>query len=343
MAPFRLSIRDITEGIRPGYCQRYADRVPLPPAPMLATASKRPSGPNAAWAIEMKWDGVRAISQISGTCARFWSRNARDITSSFPELAEAFPGITGLVLDGEIVAPEPSTGAPSFGRLQHRLGTHPSTTLRVQVPVRYFVFDVLEIAAESVMGLPYLERRDRLDELRLENGPIRVPPMWIGEDPERMVQVAADAGLEGIVLKRIDSTYQPGRRSRAWLKVPLRKVDSFAVVGWLEGSGANRDSLGSLVLAGRLNGQLHFVGAVGSGFTVAGRRAMRNALDQIARADPPLDVEPPREFVRAAHWCDPVIVVDVAYREVTADGVLRQPSFKGVRSDVDVTDVGWPS
>ncbi len=153
---------------------------------MLATASKRPPGPDPTWAVEMKWDGMQAISQISGTGARFWSRNGHEVTLSFPELAEAFPGIVGLVLDGEIVAPDPATGVPSFGRLQHRLGTRPSTALRAAVPVRYFVFDVLENAAESVMDLPYLERRERLDELHLDGGPIRVPPTWIGEDPERM-------------------------------------------------------------------------------------------------------------------------------------------------------------
>ncbi|MBU3063192.1 ATP-dependent DNA ligase [Nocardia sp. NEAU-G5] len=310
---------------------------------MLATVSERPPGPDPAWAIEMKWDGIRAISQISRGGARFWSRNGRDMTLSFPELAEAFPGITGLVLDGEIVAPNPVTGAPSFGRLQHRLGTRPSTALRAAVPVRYFVFDVLEIATESVMDLSYLERRERLDELQLDGGPIRVPPTWIGEDPARMLRIAADASLEGIVLKRIDSTYRPGQRSRAWLKVPLRKVETFAVAGWLDGTGANQDSLGSLVLAGRLDGQLRFAGCVGSGFTNAGRHAIRAALDQIARPDLPLDVEPPPGIARSTHWCDPVIAVDVAFRELTDDGVLRQPSFKGVRSDVDVSAIGWPS
>ncbi len=310
---------------------------------MLATASMRPTGPDPAWALEMKWDGIRSISQITEGMARFWSRNGREVTVSFPEIAEALPSISGLVLDGEIVALDPATGAPSFGRLQRRLGTRPSATLQKAVPVRYFVFDVLEIATESVMGLPYLERRERLDELQLEGGPIQVPPMWIGEDPERMLRLAADTGLEGIVLKRLDATYQPGRRSRAWLKVPLRKVESFVVVGWLEGSGSNRDSLGSLVLAGRLDGQLRYVDAVGSGFTIAGRRAIRDVLDQLARSNPALDVKPPRGIAQAAHWCDSAIVVDVAYREVTGDGVLRQPSFKGVRSDVDVSEVEWPS
>ncbi|WP_368858354.1 hypothetical protein [Nocardia alni] len=116
---------------------------------------------------------------------------------------------------------------------------------------------------------------------------------------------------QGLVLKRLASTYQPGRRARAWLKVPLRKVESFAVVGWLEGSSTNRDSFGSLVLAGRLDGQLRYVGAVGSGFTMTGRRAIRDALDRLARPDPALDVEPPREIARAsrgsgAMWLSPI-------------------------------------
>ncbi|WP_429426766.1 ATP-dependent DNA ligase [Nocardia sp. GAS34] len=309
---------------------------------MLATASERPSQADPAVAIELKWDGIRAISQISGTGARFWTRNGQDVTPSFPELAEAFPGITGLVLDGEVVAPDPATGAPDFGRLQRRLGTGPSTALRESVPVRYFVFDVLEIAGESVTNLPYLDRRERLDELQLDGGPIRVPPTWIGEDPDRMLQLAADSNVEGIVLKRVDSTYQPGRRSRAWRKVPLRKRETVVVVGWSEGRGANRGNLGSIVVAGRLEGRLQYVGSVGSGFTVAGRRAMRDALEQITRPDPPLDVEPPRDIARSAHWCEAVIAVDVDYREFTQDGVLRQPSFKGVRSDLDVSEIGWP-
>ncbi|WP_157186768.1 ATP dependent DNA ligase [Nocardia jiangxiensis] len=115
------------------------------------------------------------------------------------------------------------------------------------------------------------------------------------------------------------------------------------LTGWLKGSGTSQRGLESLVLAGRLDGQLRFAGCVGSGLTIAGRRAIRDALDCIARPDSPLDVKAPREIARSTHWCDPIVAVDVAYREVTGDGVLRQPSFKGVRSDVDVAEIDWPS
>lgn len=309
---------------------------------MLATAQQRPPGTDPAWAIELKWDGIRAIAQTSAAGARIWSRNLNDITRSFPELADALPR-RALTLDGEIVAPVPPTGAPSFGRLQRRLGTRPSRELLAEVPTQYFVFDVLAIDGEDVRGHPYVVRRELLDSLGLDVPPIRVPPSWLGADADEMLQLAAETGVEGIVLKRADSAYRSGR-SRAWLKVPIRRATEAVVVGWLPGSGAHAGSIGSLVVAAHdAEGRLRFIGAVGTGFTLAGRRAFRDALEGLVRQGHPLDVEPPRAIVGAVRWVEPTIVVDVHYRELTADFVLRQASFRGVRIDKTVRDVGWPA
>lgn len=306
---------------------------------MLATASDRPSGANPAWAVEFKWDGARAITQTSPSGTRIFSRTRRDITTSFPEIATALPD-RDLILDGEIVAPDVATGVPDFGRLQRRLGAVPTAIRRASVPVQYLVFDALAVDGTFVMDRPYLERRALLDGLGLAGGPIVVPPTWVDEDPARLLEVAEEQGIEGVVLKRVDSIYLPGRRSRLWLKHALRKSATLVVVGWLEGS--RRGVLGSVLVAGRLDGQLQLAGAVGSGFTSAGRRALQGALEELAREDSPLDVEPPREVARVAHWASGRILVDVNYREMTAEGVLRQPSFRGVRTDATLADLGWP-
>ncbi|NKY35545.1 ATP-dependent DNA ligase [Nocardia speluncae] len=313
---------------------------------MLATAGSPPD-PALNWRYEMKWDGQRAVSRCGEGGCRFWSRNLREATEFYPDLAGALSAATaefdgGLVLDGEIVAPDPATGAPDFARLQQRMHSKPTSARLAGVRVEYVVFDVLFVDAVSTMDKPYLARREILDDLTLEGGLIRVPPFWTALDPEHLLAAAAQAGLEGIVSKRADSRYRPGTRSRDWIKSALRRTAEGVIVAWLPGNGAFADTLGSLVLGAHENGpDLRFIGSVGTGFTMADRRKLRAALDGIARTTSPLRAVP-AAISKAARWVDPVLVADVEYRELTGDGVLRHPSFRGLRPDRSPDEITAP-
>ncbi|MFI5719392.1 non-homologous end-joining DNA ligase [Nocardia sp. NPDC051750] len=310
---------------------------------MLAVAGRPPDDPE--WAVEMKWDGVRAIIVCSGGVCRLYSRNQREITDSYPELATALTTHAEnreLVLDGEIIAQTPD-GAPSFARLQRRMHVaRPSRALIADVPVQLFLFDVLTDTGADVTGLPYPDRRDRLQELDFTTSPVQTPPYWLGVGAEQLIDAARDNHLEGIVSKRLDSPYLPGRRSRDWIKTPLRKTTEAIVAGWTSGTGAMHPTFGSLVLAGHDDtGQLVHLGNVGTGFTQAGRRALRARLGEIAREDPLFTLAAARGRPTVVHWVDPVLVADIEYREYTGDG-LRHPSWRGLRNDKTADEVGIP-
>ena len=178
---------------------------------MLATLGEPPAG--EGWAFEMKWDGQRAVTDVRDGGVRLFSRNGNDITTAFPELtgpiAEAVDD-HAVVLDGEIVALD-AKGRPSFGRLQRRMHVaRPTTQLRNDFPVIYYAFDVLALDGESTIGRTYLERRRMLDDLRISGRQVQVPPFWTGVDGHRMLDLAREHHLEGVVAKRVDSTYRPG-------------------------------------------------------------------------------------------------------------------------------------
>ncbi|ETD31625.1 non-homologous end-joining DNA ligase [Williamsia sp. D3] len=312
------------------------------PLPMLATLGTPPAG--SGWAYEMKWDGQRAIAVVDSASARLVSRNANDISGSFPELIDALPeAVAGhtVVLDGEIVALD-DKGRPSFARLQQRMHVlRPSTQLRKDVPTTFYVFDILELDGDDVAGLPYLTRRRLLDDLGLESKRVRVPPIWTEVDGETMLDIARQNGLEGVVAKKIDSVYRPGRRSPAWIKTPLRSNTEVVVGGWVPGSGAASGGIGSLLLgAHNADGELVYIGHVGTGFSSAMRRELLEMLSEIETSTPPFAQTPPRAIAKDAHWVTPKYVGDVEYREFT--GKLRHPSWKGLRDDKSPADVDWP-
>ena len=313
------------------------------PTPMLATLGDVPTG--SGWAFEWKWDGQRAIAVIRGGECRLFSRNGNDVTNSFPELAEALSGALHAregVVDGEVVALD-ERGRPSFARLQRRMHVQrPAAQLLAAAPVSYFVFDVLEVDGQSTTGLPYLERRAMLVDL-VQPGPrVQVPPHQTDVDGRKMLDLAREHGLEGVVAKRVDSTYRPGRRSPAWLKTPLRNNTEVIVIGWVDGAGAARGGVGSLLLGAYDDDRrLVYIGHVGTGFTTDDRRALRQQLAAIERPTSPLATAAPARDVRGAHWVEPLLVGDVEYREYTG-GSLRHPSWKGLRDDKAPDEVDMP-
>lgn len=300
----------------------------------------------------MKWDGVRAIARCTGDGVSLWSRNLREITASYPDVVAALTELTDgrtLLIDGELVALD-AAGAPSFSRLQRRMHVQrPAPALLEQVRVDYLGFDLLALDDDILLADPYSSRRAELAELadlRLDDGVhVRVPPNWsLAEvDAERLLHTAAETGLEGIVSKRIDSIYEPGRRSSAWIKTVLRATTEAVIVGAVPGTGANAATFGGLILAGHTpDGHLRCIGGVGTGFTTEARRSLHAALEKVRRDTSPLDDPPPAAAVRAAWWVEPVFVADIEYREISADGMLRHPSFRGIRTDKTPDDVAVP-
>jgi bifunctional non-homologous end joining protein LigD len=307
----------------------------LPPtvAPMLATPGTLPSG--GGWAFEFKWDGIRAITRATPSGLRIVSRNDRDITAGYPDLAHLadLTGHRNVVLDGEIVALD-THGRPSFARLQQRMHVRdPAAALVAAVPVAYHVFDVLYLDGEPVLHLPYRERRDLLTGLGLDGEAVRVPPHFTDVDGENVLTAAQAYGFEGVMAKRLGSAYQPGRRSRDWIKVPLNRTQEVVVVGYKPGEGRRAGTVGSLLVAvSRPDGTLAYAGGVGTGFTQAMLADLSSRFAALTRPDPPLS-DVPRPHARGARWLEPALVGEVAFRTWTPDGRLRHPSWRGLRPD----------
>jgi bifunctional non-homologous end joining protein LigD len=318
--------------------------------PMLATAGPVPTGPE--WALELKWDGMRALVYVEGAQPErvtVVSRNQRQVTGSFPELARALADTVGtrqVVLDGEVVALSvASPGAParpSFDRLQRRMGVaRPSSALRAEVPVTFVAFDLLALDGRSVTDLPWEERRPLLEGLGLDGHPrLTTSPRLDGVEPDGALALAEAHGMEGVVAKRRDAPYRSGR-SHLWVKTPLWRTVEAVIGGWAQGRGRYEDSLGA-VLLGRPepDGRLRYIGHVGTGFTDAARDHLRDLLAADAVADSPFTGVVPEE--RAARWCVPRHVGEARFRSWTDDGHLRHPSWRGLRPDRDPTELYPP-
>ena len=315
------------------------ERMPERIVPMLARAGQLPAD-QQDWSFEVKWDGVRAIAYIQPGRLRLESRNLNEITNSYPELrglASAF-GMREAVLDGEIVAFD-ERGRPSFERLQRRMHvTSPSAVRRLAAanPVVYAIFDLLYLDGRSLMGLPYRERRNRLEALGLGGPAWRVPAAHPGEGT-RLLAATAAQGLEGIVAKRTDSGYEPGRRTPAWVKIKHTLRQELVIGGWLPGEGRRTERIGALLMGYYADGALRYAGRVGTGFTQATLDDLAQRLAPLRCATSPFGSAPqlPRQAVFAA----PRLVAEVEFREWTADGLMRAPSFKGLRDDRDPREV----
>ncbi|WP_197320110.1 non-homologous end-joining DNA ligase [Saccharomonospora sp. NB11] len=310
---------------------------------MLAVPGDVPSGDD--WAYEWKWDGVRAIVGVAGDEVRVHSRNLRDVTASYPEL-HALTGLTRhrLLLDGELVTLD-EAGRPHFGLLQSRMHVHaPTPRLLRDAPVHYYVFDVLVVDDTDLRELPYHLRRERLAALDLSAPPtVRTPEYYTQVSGAELLSVAAEHGLEGVVSKRLDSTYRPGMRSRSWIKTPLRETQEVVVGGWATGEGRRADTLGALLLgAYDADSDLVYVGHVGTGFTDAALADLLTRLRRHERPSSPFSTPVPRESSRHAHWVEPVYVGEVEHRQWTRDGRLRHPSWRGLRPDREPSEVTLP-
>jgi bifunctional non-homologous end joining protein LigD len=297
--------------------------------PMKAVTGPLPT-PNEddRWAYEIKWDGYRTIAFVEDGHVRLQSTNLLDLTARWPELGGLASAVHAkqAVLDGETVALAPD-GTPRFELLQ-----------RHEVPVTYVIFDVLSIDGNETMGLPYEERRRLLMDLVAPGDHWIVPDHHIGGGQD-LLQAARDRALEGVMAKRLGSTYQPGKRSPAWRKVKVRREQEMVVGGWTPGAG-NRDGVfGSLLLGYYVDDALRFGGGVGSGFDRKLLESLQRRLDALATKDCPFEPPPAAPVRRNAHWVRPELVCEIAFAEWTFDGVVRQASFLGLRDDKEPHDV----
>lgn len=315
------------------------------PAPMLATlAGSMGLDDESEWAFEMKWDGIRAIAVIDPAgAASLWSRNGNDLSISYPELlpelARATAGMDGAVLDGEIVAPDPS-GRPSFGLLQTRMGLTAERDVeraRRTVPVQFITFDLLETGGRSLVDASYDERRRQVETRVQPNTKVLVPAAMTS-GLEEALELSSEHGLEGVIAKRRESAYRVGRRSADWLKFKHHLSQEVVVGGWRPGNGSRNEGIGSLLLGIPEQGGLRYIGRVGTGFSDKTLLDAHARLAARARKTSPF-IEVPASVAREAHWVRPDLVAEVEFAEWTAGGRLRQPSWRGWRTDKNPSDV----
>ena len=311
--------------------------------PMLATRGTTvPRGPE--WAHEVKWDGMRVLVHTRRGRLRVESRNENDVTVSFPELQALVSGdaLGGMdvVLDGEVVAF--TDGRPVFGALADRI--HVTNARRAEQaaagnPVTLIVFDLLHLDGNDLLELPWSQRREGLEQVVADGPRWQVPPSY--DDGQVLFDATREQGLEGIVSKRRSSVYRPGTRTTDWLKFPHREGGSFVVGGWRPETASSR--LGSVLVGEPTPEGLVYRGRVGSGLAGRAGERMAELLAGLGPAECPFAGPVPKEDARGATWVRPELVVDVATLGMTPQQRLRQPSFLGVRRDLqpaDLPDVG---
>lgn len=303
--------------------------------PMLATPGTSVP-PGEEWRHEVKWDGVRALANVDGEVT-LTSRNGNRITPAWPELT--VPPVVGRdsLLDGEIIALN-ERGVPDFRVLADRMHVRKAATvarLAERVPATYMVFDLLRLDGEDLCGLPLHERRRRLLDLDLGRSGWQVPQEY---DDGAMLRDATRAqGLEGIVSKRVDSTYRPGQRTPHWQKMAHRHRGSFVIGGWRPQTGTS-DRLAALLVGEPTAEGLLYRGRVGSGIGAKQSRLLTELLAPLTRTATPFADEVPRIDATGTTWVEPVVVVDVDTHGL-GYARLRQPSYQGVRTDLTPEDL----
>jgi bifunctional non-homologous end joining protein LigD len=299
--------------------------------PMLARLAYMPAI-EENWGFEVKWDGIRAIlysGRRKGDIT-LENRNLRDITFKYPEL-HPLAGLNAVV-DGEIVALD-DKGRPSFERLQGRM--HLSTDAGVrqrmnELPVRFMAFDLIWHDGRDLSDLPYTERRAALEAVDL-NGDYWQTPGWRRGDGSALLKAARDQALEGVMAKRLESPYCPGKRTKHWLKIKVKQNQEFVVGGWQPGEGRRENTIGSLLLGYFDDGAFRYAGKVGTGFKERDLTMLVKELKPRRRTTSPF--APPPSPPRGVIFAEPELVAEIEFTEWTREGILRNPAYKGLRDD----------
>ena len=301
--------------------------------PMLAEIGETASS-DPQWLYEPKVDGYRVIAFVQDGTVRLQSRGGIDLTVAFPEVVAdlAAQAVDSMIVDGEIVALD-ANGQPSFNALQNRRELKTPQEVAVaqrESPVVMLCFDLLHFAGTNLRGAPYIDRRRYLSQCLLPSAHLQL--VHASDDAEKLYAASLAAGFEGIVAKRKDSTYQPGKRTGAWLKFKSTQTAEFVVGGYTQGKGA-REALGSLLLGYFSGSKLHFAGHVGSGLNDKLVAELSKRFEKLERKAQPFVEKPPLH--RPTTWLDPEVVVEVSFSDWTPDGMLRAPVFERVRDDIE--------
>lgn len=305
--------------------------------PQLATlVDAVPAGND--WLHEIKFDGYRALIAVAGPEVRVYTRNGLDWSDKFQPLVQAVAALDlpPALIDGEITAPGPD-GNPSFSALQGELKRGYGSQKSL---LDFHAFDLLSLNGEDLKALPQIERKERLEALlAAAEPPIRVADHVIGAG-EKLYTAMCEAGMEGIISKRIDAPYR-GTRSKSWVKVKCTRRQEFVVIGWSKSSAKARP-FASLFLAQHEGKELVYKGKVGTGFTADTLADLAARMKPLARAEPAAEV--PRAEARGGQWIEPKLVAEIAFAEMTAakepgDGRIRHGSFLGLRSDKKASEV----
>jgi len=296
-------------------------------SPMLATLTKTPFD-DADWIYEIKWDGYRAIAEIGGKELRFYSRNGLDFTDRFPAVVKALQKIKhSAVLDGEVVLLN-EKNLPDFQKLQYYEN-------HLNYPLLYYVFDLLSLNGKNIEHLPLTDRKQLLKKLLPKNATIRYCD-HIEKNGIAFLEKAKKQGLEGVIAKQKDSKYQEGHRSKEWLKIKNVQSTEVVIVGYTEPKG-ERAHFGSLLLANKKGRQWQYRGHVGTGFSTALLGELKKKMKPLEASESPF-----KEKVSVngrVTWLKPALVADIAYSEITRDGIFRHPVFLRLRDEKKSSDV----
>ncbi len=300
-------------------------------APMLATLGSVDKLTHKQWAFEGKFDGYRLLVESDHGRLTLQTRNGRDVTREYPQLAElaAVLGDHHVILDGEVVALD-ADGVPNFGEMQNR-----ARASRIE----FWAFDIVSLDGRSLLRAAYRDRRRVLETLGEATGLI-VPPLLDGDGPAALAY-SRKRKWEGVVAKKWDSTYQPGRRSSSWIKDKNWNTQEAVIGGWRTGEGGRSSGIGALLLGIPDDRGLRFIGRVGTGFTEKDLSALKTTFAPLQTEASPFHPPLPRQEAKDVTYLRPELVGEVRYGEMTSDGRLRHPSWRGLRPDKDPADVVW--
>jgi bifunctional non-homologous end joining protein LigD len=304
---------------------------PADVAPMLATHGSVDKLKAGQWAFEGKWDGYRLLVAADHGALTLRSRSGRDVTAEFPQLGSLAADLADhhVLLDGEVVALDDS-GVPSFGAMQNR---------GAGANIEFWAFDILSLDGRSLLRAKYSDRR-RVLEVLADGGGLIVPDQLPGDGPEAL-EYAHKHRWEGVVAKKRDSTYQPGRRSTSWIKDKLWLTQEVIIGGWRAGEGGRTSGIGALLVGVPEDDGLHFAGRVGTGFTDKDLAKLKKTLAPIRADQSPFTAQLSGQDAKGVTYVEPTLVGEVRYSERTSDGRLRQPSWRGLRPDKEPGEVVW--